>query len=497
MLLDPDHFKPSIPQDSPNPLWQQLADHKQVFAGTTIAELFEKDPQRATQFSLKTSGLLLDYSKNLITETTRNLLAELARKAGLRPAIEAMFNGDEVNCTENRAALHVALRGGYKGEQHLKINADIQDVQARMQAFVTQIKQKTWLGYTGKAITDIVNIGVGGSDLGPRMVYEALRPYQSQEIKVHFLANIDGNDFVNIVHGLSPETTLFIVASKSFTTLETRKNAEAARAWFLACGGAESDISQHFVAVSSNIKAAVEFGINERQVFSMWDWVGGRYSLWSAIGLPLALGLGYENYKALCCGAHQMDQHFLTAKFEQNMPVMMGLLEIWYQNYFGANSHAVLPYDDNLRRLPAYLQQLDMESNGKSVNRSGKALEYSTGAVIWGASGTNGQHSFHQLLHQGTQLIPVDFIVPLRSSNPISNHHSLLFSNAVAQSRALMVGKTLTEAKAEITEQGADLQRIEALAPHKTILGNRPSNVLLMDSVNPETIGSLIALYEH
>jgi len=381
-------------------MWEQLAAHKQAFVETTIAQLFEQDPNRAQEFSIKSSGLMLDYSKNLITKKTRKLLTELARDAGVPSAIESMFEGQSINFTENRPALHVALRGSFQDNDKLSINEEIQTVQTRIQQFVEQIETQQWLGYTGLPITDIVNIGVGGSDLGSKMVYDALAPYQNPALKVHFLANIDGSDFVNTVQGLPSQTTLFIVASKSFSTLETKKNAEAARDWVLAQGAAQKDLDKHFVAISSNVKAAVDFGISEDQIFPMWDWVGGRYSLWSAIGLPLALGLGYDNFKELCDGARQMDHHFRTSEFEKDMPVVMAMLEVWYQNYFGAKSHAILPYDENLSRFPAFLQQLDMESNGKSTNSAGEPLDYSSGAAIWGSSGTVGQHSFHQLLLQ-------------------------------------------------------------------------------------------------
>ena len=497
MLLHPDSFTPSIPKNSANPLWEQLVAHKQEFSETTIAQLFEHNPNRAKQFSLKSSGLMLDYSKNLVTEETRRLLAELAREAGLTSAIRSMFAGESINFTEDRPALHVALRGSFQDSDKLSINEEIQKVQTQIQRFVEQIETQQWLGYTGLPITDIVNIGVGGSDLGSKMVYDALAPYQNTALNVHFLANIDGSDFVNTVHGLSPQRTLFIVASKSFSTLETKKNAEAARDWVLEDGAARKDLDKHFVAISSNVKAAMDFGISEEQIFPMWDWVGGRYSLWSAIGLPLALGLGYDNFKELCSGAQQMDHHFKTSDFEENIPVMMAMLEVWYQNYFGAKSHAILPYDENLRRFPAFLQQLDMESNGKSTNSAGESLDYSSGAVIWGSSGTVGQHSFHQLLHQGTQLVPADFIVPLKSKNPVSNHHTHLFSNAIAQSQALMIGRDINQARVELKAEAYVPSYIDALAPHRVIPGNRPSNMLLMEVVTPSVIGALIALYEH
>ena len=497
MVLGSGPVKPSIPSNSANPFWQELARHKEVFANTSIAQLFEENAHRAQQFRLKASGLLLDYSKNLITEQTRNLLIELARQAGLQSAIEAMFTGETINQTEGRSVLHIALRGGFQDNDRYTINGEIQQVQDQIAEFVKQIENREWVGYSGLPITDIVNIGIGGSDLGPRMVYDALTPYQNPAIDIHFLANIDGSDFVDTVSGLSPETTLFIVASKSFSTLETKKNAEAARLWFLQQGGDKHDLTKHFVAVSSNIEAAVAFGIPKNQIFPIWDWVGGRYSLWSAIGLPLALGLGYENFKSLAAGAHQMDHHFLTAEFEQNMPVIMAMLEVWYQNYYGARSHAVIPYDHNLRRFPEFLQQLDMESNGKSRSQSGQPLDYHTGAVVWGSSGTIGQHSYHQLLHQGTQLVPVDFIAPLNSHNPVADHHSHLYSNVIAQSQALMQGKTLDQARSELHREGIDKANIDRLAPHKVIPGNRPSNILLMDHLEPKSLGALIALYEH
>ncbi|MGL5394595.1 MAG: glucose-6-phosphate isomerase [Shewanella sp.] len=478
--------------------WQALSAHSQNIPH--MRELFASDPARFTKMSLSSCGLFLDYSKNRATPETLNLLLTLAQEAKLDAKIKAMFAGDIINTTEKRAVLHTALRSTVDQSiiaEGQDIVPEVQQTLNKMQQFVTSVTSRQWKGYTGKAITDIVSIGIGGSFLGPKIVSQALRPYWITGLNCHFVANVDGTSISEKLKLLDPETTLFIMSSKSFGTQETLTNTLTAKAWFLAKGGSQSDVAKHFAAVTSNVAKATEFGIDADNIFPMWDWVGGRYSLWSAIGLPIALLIGMDNFRALLKGAQQMDTHFANAPLAENMPVIMGMLSLWYGNFFNAQSHVVLTYDHYLRGLPAYFQQLDMESNGKSVTLNGTHVDYSTGPVIWGGEGTNGQHAYHQLLHQGTALIPADFIMPLQSHNPIGEHHDQLASNCFGQTQALMQGRTLDEALAELSKSTLSDEEKLLIAKHKVMQGNKPSNTLLMDKLTPETLGSLIALYEH
>ncbi|ESE40780.1 glucose-6-phosphate isomerase [Shewanella decolorationis] len=478
--------------------WQALAAHSQQIPH--MRELFAGDPARFSNMSLSTCGLFLDYSKNRATPETLNLLLTLAQEAKLDAKIKAMFAGDIINTTEKRAVLHTALRSTAQQSiiaEGQDIVPEVQQTLNKMQQFVTSVTSGQWKGYTGKAITDIVSIGIGGSFLGPKIVSQALRPYWITGLNCHFVANVDGTSISEKLKLLDPETTLFIMSSKSFGTQETLTNTLTAKAWFLAKGGSQSDVAKHFVAVTSNVAKATDFGIDADNIFPMWDWVGGRYSLWSAIGLPIALLIGMDNFRSLLKGAHQMDTHFANAPLAENMPVIMGLFSLWYGNFFNAQSHVVLTYDHYLRGLPAYFQQLDMESNGKSVTLNGTHVDYSTGPVIWGGEGTNGQHAYHQLLHQGTALIPADFIMPLQSHNPIGEHHDQLASNCFGQTQALMQGRTLDEALAELSKSSLSDEEKLLIAKHKVMPGNKPSNTLLMDKLTPETLGALIALYEH
>ena len=482
------------------PAWQALNQHRQAMQDFSMREAFNADPQRFSQFTLSSCGLFLDYSKNLITSETRDLLVGLAKEVNLKAAIDAQYAGEPVNSSEGRPALHTALRrpvGDKLSVNGVNIMPDVHKVLNQITDLVGRIHDGLWRGYTEKPITDVVNIGIGGSFLGPELVSEALLSYAHKGVRCHYLANIDGSEFHELTMKLRAETTLFIVSSKSFNTLETLKNAQAARAWYLAQGGSEAELYRHFIAVSSNNAAAVAFGIREENIFPMWDWVGGRYSLWSAIGLPIALAIGMSNFKELLSGAYTMDQHFLNAPFEANMPVLLGLLGVWYGNFWGAQSHAILPYDHYLRNITKHLQQLDMESNGKSVRQDGTPVSTDTGPVIWGGVGCNGQHAYHQLLHQGTQLIPADFIVPIVSFNPVSDHHQWLYANCLSQSQALMLGKTRSEAETELREKGLPEAEVQKLAPHKVIPGNRPSNTLVVERISPRRLGALVAMYEH
>ena len=482
------------------PAWQALNDHRKAMQDFSMREAFNADPQRFTQFTLSSCGLFLDYSKNLINAQTRDLLVGLANDVDLKGAIKSLFEGEIVNASENRPALHTALRrpvGDKLLVNGVNVMPDVHKVLNQITDLVGRIHDGLWRGYTEKPITDVVNIGIGGSFLGPELVSEALLSYAQKGVRCHYLANIDGSEFHELTMKLRAETTLFIVSSKSFNTLETLKNAQAARAWYLAQGGSEAELYRHFIAVSSNNAAAVAFGIREENIFPMWDWVGGRYSLWSAIGLPIALAIGMSNFKELLSGAYSMDQHFQSAPFEQNMPVLLALLGVWYGNFWGAQSHAILPYDHYLRNITKHLQQLDMESNGKSVRQDGTPVSTDTGPVILGGVGCNGQHAYHQLLHQGTQLIPADFIVPIVSFNPVSDHHQWLYANCLSQSQALMLGKTRAEAEAELRDKGASEEEVQKLASHKVIPGNRPSNTLVVERISPRRLGALVALYEH
>lgn len=482
------------------PAWQALRAQREQMQTFNLRKAFAADPQRFQRYSLNSGGLFLDYSKNLIDARCHQLLVELAEQMNLRQAIEQLFAGAPVNASEHRPALHTALRRPI-GERVLVAGDDVMPevhrVLGQMTELVQRIHNGLWRGFTEKPITDVVNIGIGGSFLGPQLVSEALLPFAQRGVRCHYLANIDGSEFHELTAELCAETTLFIVSSKSFSTLETLKNAQAARRWVLAQGARESDLHRHFIAVSSNRQAAVAFGIAEENIFPMWDWVGGRYSLWSAIGLPIALAIGMGNFKELLSGAYEMDQHFLSAPFAENMPVLLGLLGVWYSDFWDAHSHAILPYDHHLRNFNQHLQQLDMESNGKRVRQDGSPVSCDTGPVIWGGVGCNGQHAYHQLLHQGTQLIPADFIVPVTSYNPLADHHQWLYANCLSQSQALMRGKTRAEAETELRAQGLAEEEVQRLAPHKVIPGNRPSNTLVLERVSPQRLGALIALYEH
>ncbi|MEE8876342.1 glucose-6-phosphate isomerase [Pseudomonas helleri] len=482
------------------PAWQALKLHRADMQHFSMRDAFNSNPKRFEDFTLSSCGLFLDYSKNLITDQTRSLLVNLANEADLKNAIKSLFEGDIVNASEGRPALHTALRRPVADKlsvNGVNIMPQVHKVLNQMTELVGRIHDGLWRGYTEKPITDVVNIGIGGSFLGPELVSEALLSYAQKGVRCHYLANIDGSEFHELTAKLRAETTLFIVSSKSFNTLETLKNAQAARDWYLAQGGSEAELHRHFIAVSSNNAAAVAFGIREENIFPMWDWVGGRYSLWSAIGLPIALAIGMSNFKELLSGAYSMDQHFQNAPFEQNMPVLMAALGVWYGNFWGAQSHAILPYDHYLRNITKHLQQLDMESNGKSVRQDGTPVSTDTGPVIWGGVGCNGQHAYHQLLHQGTLLIPADFIVPIVSFNPVSDHHQWLYANCLSQSQALMLGKTRAEAEAELRDKGMSEDEVQKLAPHKVIPGNRPSNTLVVERISPRRLGALVALYEH
>ncbi|OFZ68614.1 MAG: glucose-6-phosphate isomerase [Betaproteobacteria bacterium RBG_16_58_11] len=482
-----------------SPAWKALKTHHKLMANVQMRDLFAQDAQRFDKFNLRFNDLLLDYSKNLVTDTTLRLLFDLARQAELPAWRERLFAGDKINFTENRAVLHTALRN--RSNRPIKVAGRdvmpaVNKVLAHMRDFSERVRSGQWEGYTGQAITDIVNIGIGGSDLGPVMATEALKPYAAPQLQVHFVSNIDGTHLAETLKPLKPETTLFIVASKTFTTQETLTNARSARDWFLTAGN-EKAIAKHFVAVSTNTKEVKAFGIDPANMFEFWDWVGGRYSLWSAIGLSIAIYLGMDQFEALLGGAHAMDEHFRSTPLEQNLPVVMGLLGVWYGDFFDAQSHAVLPYDQYLHRFPAYLQQLDMESNGKRVRRDKKTVDYHTGPVLWGEPGTNGQHSFYQLIHHGTKIIPADFLAPAQSQHPLGEHHPILLSNFFAQTEALMKGKTEAEVRAELEAAGITGRKQDQLAPHKVFPGNRPTNSILFKQLDPATLGALIALYEH
>ncbi len=480
------------------PAWQALRDHHRSAAGFRLRELFEQDPARFDKFSLRRGDMLLDYSKHLITGETLRLLLELARQRELPAWIERMFTGEKINTTEDRAALHTALRAEKAVMLDGKNVVDgVRQTLAAMGRFCDGVRGGRLTGFSGHAFTDVVSIGIGGSSLGPALAVEALAPYATPQFQVHFVSNVDGAHLAGTLAPLNPETTLFIVASKTFTTLETLANAHSARDWLLAKSGDTKTTARHFAAVTTNAAAASEFGINPDHVFEFGDWVGGRYSLWSAIGLPVALAIGMERFRELLAGARDMDEHFRAAPLERNMPVILGLLGVWYVNFFGAATHAVLPYDQSLRLLPDYLQQLEMESNGKRVTRDGSPVDYATAPVIWGAAGTDAQHSFFQLLHQGTQRVPADFIGCCDSHYEMNEHHTMLLANFFAQTEALMRGLTAAEAEAAMREQGLPEDRIRELSPHRTFPGNHPSTSILIRKLEPRTLGALIALYEH
>jgi glucose-6-phosphate isomerase len=478
--------------------WKQLESHATAMGKVHMRELFNKDQQRFASFSQQEGNLLFDYSKNIINTETLALLYQLAKECKLDEAITAMFNGEKINKTENRAVLHTALRN-FSGKPVITDGADImpgiQKVLLQMKDICNKIHSGAWKGYTNKKIKHIVNIGIGGSDLGPVMVTEALKPYWVDGMKVHFVSNVDGTHIAECLKVISADETLFLVASKTFTTQETMTNAHTARNWFIAHSGDEAHVAKHFVALSTNEKSVVEFGIAKENMFEFWDWVGGRYSLWSAIGLSIALTIGYDNFISLLKGAHEMDNHFRDSHFEHNIPVKMALIGIWYVNFFGSQSEAILPYDQYMHRFAAYFQQGNMESNGKSVDRNGERLSYASGPVIWGEPGTNGQHAFYQLMHQGTPLIPCDFIAPAISHNPIGDHHVKLMSNFFAQTEALMNGKTTDEVAAELSKLTEEQRN--ALVPFKVFEGNRPTNSFLVKNIDPFELGKLIAAYEH
>lgn len=480
--------------------WNRLEEYHFEFEGKHMKELFANDANRFQKYSLKFEDILVDFSKNLVDDEVRDALIELASECGLQSAIESMFTGQKINVTENRSVLHVALRN----RSNTPIIVDGEDVMPEVNAVLGQMKDFSekvisgeWKGYSGKAITDIVNIGIGGSDLGPLMVTEALKPYKKENINLHFVSNVDGTHIAETLKRVNPETTLFIVASKTFTTQETMTNANSARDWFLKTAKDEAFVKFHFVAVSTNAKAVSAFGIDTKNMFRFWDWVGGRYSLWSAIGLSIACGIGFENYIELLEGAHAMDNHFHETEFKQNIPVILALIGIWYGNFYGAESEAILPYDQYMHRFAAYFQQGNMESNGKYVDRNGEQVDYQTGPIIWGEPGTNGQHAFYQLIHQGTKLIPCDFIAPAISHNQLSDHHPKLLANFFAQTEAMMVGKTEDQVIAELEAAGKSQMEIVELMPFKVFLGNIPTNSILVKKLTPRTLGSLIAMYEH
>jgi len=481
-----------------SPAWRALQAHQPIMAQQHLRDLFKQDPHRFDKFSLQFNDILLDYAKHPVNEQTIDLLLALARQQHLENWITRMFSGEKINQTEHRAALHIALRAAHAVfVDGVDVMPEVKQVLQQITRFVNAVRSGDKKGYSGKAFTDIVNIGIGGSDLGPVMVTEALKPYGSSHLSVHFVSNIDGSQLSETLKQLDPDTTLFIIASKTFTTQETITNANSARHWFVTHGGTDKDIAKHFVAVSTNQSAVEQFGIHAENMFPFWDWVGGRYSLWSAIGLPIAMAVGMDNFSSLLAGAREMDQHFMIAPLDKNLPVMLGLIGIWQINFFGATSHAILPYDQYLHRFPAYLQQLEMESNGKRITRDGDAVDYSTSPVVWGEPGTNGQHAFYQLLHQGTQSVSADFLAPCQSHRPIGDHHRLLLANFFAQTEALMRGKNENEVRNELIVQGIPEASREALLPHKIFPGNHPTTSILFKKLDPKTLGSLIALYEH
>ncbi|MDW4656473.1 glucose-6-phosphate isomerase [Escherichia coli] len=480
--------------------WQALQKHFDEMKDVTIADLFAKDGDRFSKFSATFDDqMLVDYSKNRITEETLAKLQDLAKECDLAGAIKSMFSGEKINRTENRAVLHVALRN----RSNTPILVDGKDVMPEVNAVLEKMKTFSeaiisgeWKGYTGKAITDVVNIGIGGSDLGPYMVTEALRPYKNH-LNMHFVSNVDGTHIAEVLKKVNPETTLFLVASKTFTTQETMTNAHSARDWFLKAAGDEKHVAKHFAALSTNAKAVGEFGIDTANMFEFWDWVGGRYSLWSAIGLSIVLSIGFDNFVELLSGAHAMDKHFSTTPAEKNLPVLLALIGIWYNNFFGAETEAILPYDQYMHRFAAYFQQGNMESNGKYVDRNGKVVDYQTGPIIWGEPGTNGQHAFYQLIHQGTKMVPCDFIAPAITHNPLSDHHQKLLSNFFAQTEALAFGKSREVVEQEYRDQGKDPATLNYVVPFKVFEGNRPTNSILLREITPFSLGALIALYEH
>ena len=492
-----------MPRPTALPAWKALKNHQSELASSHLGRLFRDDDNRFERFSLRFEDILLDFSKNRVKKPTMKLLYDLAAQAELPGWIKKMFSGEKINSTEDRAVLHIALRN----RSNQPIFVDGQDVMPGVNAVLNHmrecsdaIRNGVWRGFTDKPFTDIVNIGIGGSDLGPVMVTEALKPYSKRDLKLHFVSNVDGTHIAETLRTLNPETTLFIIASKTFTTQETMTNANSAKDWFLKAATDVSLVGKHFVALSTNKAEVTKFGIAEANMFEFWDWVGGRYSLWSAIGLSIALSIGMDNFEELLAGAHAMDTHFRDAPLEENLPVTLALLGVWYNNFWDADTHAILPYDQYLHRFAAYFQQGDMESNGKSVTRDGESVRWSTGSVIWGEPGTNGQHAFYQLIHQGTKLIPCDFLAPVESHNPLGDHHEILLSNFFAQTEALMRGKSAEKVREELkaqTDPKLSDEQIEALLPHKVFTGNRPTNSILFQKLTPRTLGGLVAMYEH
>lgn len=480
--------------------WKKLTSHAEAMKQVHMKELFQVDDQRFSKYSLRFNDILVDYSKNIINDETLGLLLELAKECGVSEAAKAMFSGDKINQTEDRSVLHIALRN--MGDNTILVDGEdvmpeVKAALSKMKAFADKVTAGEWKGYTGKAIKNIVNIGIGGSDLGPVMVTEALKSYATFGIKPYFVSNVDGTHMLEVLKEVNAEETLFMIASKTFTTQETMTNAHSAKDWFLANGGEESDVAKHFVALSTNAEAVSAFGIDTANMFEFWDWVGGRYSLWSSIGLSIACTIGYDNFEELLMGAYEMDQHFLNTPAEENIPVILALIGLWYGNFFGSESEAILPYDQYMHRFAAYFQQGNMESNGKYVDRGGNKVSYQTGPIVWGEPGTNGQHAFYQLIHQGTKLIPCDFLAPAVSQNPLGDHHPKLLSNFFAQTEALMNGKTREEVEAELKAQGKSEAEIAELAPFKVFEGNRPTNSLLFKKLTPKVLGSLVAMYEH
>jgi glucose-6-phosphate isomerase len=492
---------PAMSTLTSSPAWQALTKHKEAIAKITMRELFTKDPERFARMSHEACGVFVDYSKHRTTDETLKLLMALAKQAEVEGWREKMFTGEKINNTEGRAVLHVALRN--RSNKPIVVDGtdvmpEVNAVLAKMRDFTDRLRSGAWKGHTGKTITDVVNIGIGGSDLGPVMATEALRPYWKADMRVHFVSNVDGTHIAETLKRVDPERTLFIVASKTFTTQETLTNAKSARSWLIEKPGFDaSAVAKHFVALSTNAKEVSAFGIDTANMFGFWDWVGGRYSLWSAIGLPIACIIGMDNFEELLAGGHEMDQHFRTAPLEKNLPVMLAMLGIWYMNFHGAETHAILPYDQYLHRFAAYFQQGDMESNGKRVDRAGHPIaDYTTGPIIWGEPGTNGQHAFYQLIHQGTRLVPCDFLAPVESHNKLGPHHEILLANYFAQTEALMRGKTPDEARAELDAK-LPKEKLDELASHKSFPGNRPTTSLLVQKITPKVLGSLIAMYEH
>ncbi|MCB1951836.1 MAG: glucose-6-phosphate isomerase [Zoogloeaceae bacterium] len=486
--------------DARSDLWSRVQLAAQQQAGRHLRDQFATDPDRATRMRARSSGIFIDYSKNRLDDADLQLLFDLADASGLRGAIDAMFAGERINSTEHRAVLHTALRAPASADIRVDGHNVVPGVHAEiahMAGFAEQVRSGQWRGHTGELITNIVNIGIGGSDLGPRLVCDALRPIGHPRLRTHFVANVDAGRLNGLLRQLDRRSTLFVVCSKSFTTQETLTNARSARAWFLQDGAAEANISRHFVAVSTNAEAVTAFGIDPANMFGFWDWVGGRYSLWSAVGLSIMLQVGPAAFGELLAGAHAMDTHFQTAPWSQNLPVLLALLGVWYVNGFGTTTHMVAPYDHGLRQLPGFLQQLDMESNGKQTTRDGQPVGRATGPVVWGASGINGQHAFYQLLHQGSQLVPADFVATLHSPDNTRPHHDIVLANCIAQAQALMMGRTPDEARAEMESEGLSPERIAELLPHRCFAGNRPTNVILLDALSPRTLGALLAMYEH